>query len=171
MKFFVVSCVFCVWKSPDNDNVRIRKRRSSSLLKLLPKFACLNNSLNIYNLPIVKQSAPLSLHFPVQLRFFFRMNLCLLRFLSSSRATVKIRSHELPTDFVRFFPGYNALAESPILKPLLTKLWNLDRIRSMMTSWTVLLFIFVDCKTIQSIQNQHRVMSSWSGFKIKSTAW
>ena len=65
---------------------------------MLPKFACLNNSLNIYNLPIVKQSAPLSLHFPVQLRFFFRMNLCLLRFLSSSRATVKIRSHVLPTD-------------------------------------------------------------------------
>ena len=47
-------------------------------LKLLPKFACLSNSLNIYNrylryLPIIKQSAPLSLHFPVQfqLRFFF----------------------------------------------------------------------------------------------------
>ena len=137
---------------------------------MLPKFTCLSNSLNI-NIPIAKQSAPLSLHFPVLLRFFFfRMNLCLLRFLSSSRATVKIRSHELPTDFVRFFPGYNALAESPILKPLLTKLWNLDRIRSMMTSWTVLLFIFVDCKTMQSIQNQHGVTSSSSGFGLKSTA-
>ena len=97
-------------------------------------FTCLSNSLNI-NIPIAKQSAPLSLHFPVLLRFFFfRMNLCLLRFLSSSRATVKIRSHELPTDFVRFFPGYNALAESPILKPLLSKLWILSWIRSMMTS-------------------------------------
>ena len=93
-----LACFTYVWKSPDNDNVRISKRRSSSLLKLLPKFACLNNSLNIYNLPIIKQSASLSLHFPVQLRFFFRMNLCLLRFLSSSRATVKIRSHVLPTD-------------------------------------------------------------------------
>ena len=51
-----------------------------------------------------------------------------------------------------------------------TKLLNLDRIRSRMTLWAVLLFTFVDCKTIQSIQNQHGVMSSLSGFGLNSAA-
>ena len=50
------------------------------------------------------------------------------------------------------------------------KLWKLDRIRSEVTSRAVLLFIFVDCKTIQSIQNQHGVTSSSSGFGLNSTA-
>ena len=40
----------------------------------------------------------------------------------------------------------------------------------MMMSRAVLLFIFEGCKTIQSIQNQHGMTSSSSGFVIKSTA-
>ena len=52
----------------------------------------------------------------------------------------------------------------------ITKLWNLDRNRSMMTSRAVLLFIFVDCKTILLIQNQHGVTLSSSRFGLNSTA-
>ena len=52
-----------------------------------------------------------------------------------------------------------------------TKLWILSRIRLMMMSRAVLLFSFKDCKTIQSIQNQHGVTSSSGRFVIKSAAW
>ena len=52
-----------------------------------------------------------------------------------------------------------------------TKLWILSQIRSMMMSRAVLLFSFKDCKTIQSIQNQHGVTSSSGRFVIKSAAW
>ena len=51
-----------------------------------------------------------------------------------------------------------------------TKPWNLGQICSMPTS-RALLLIFVDCKSIHLIQNQHSVKSSTSKFGLNSTAW
>ena len=71
--------------------------------------------------------------------------------------------------FVRKFP---AILE-PLL-PLLTKLRKKGRIRSMMMAQAMLLFTFVDCKTIlygfhiRSIQSQHGLTSSSSGFDLSA---